>query len=289
VLDHVRAGGTVTCAAESRPGFADMDDDGHPSGLALELCRAVALAVIGPAAKVQLVLPEAEATFAGLAAGGADLAFLSGGALSEHRLATALIQGPTVFLDSVALLVPDADAARAPADLAGRTVCVMIGSAGQRAAEATLGSLTPPIARLPFREDVELRDAYNVGRCDAVAGEVTWLEDVRRDGGINGRHSRLLRPPLAVIPLLATAPASDGAWAGLVFAVLNAIIADAAPPSAWRAAAMLEHPALRPTWRADIRAALGGYADMRDRNLSPDAARLSAPWPLGLLTPALTD
>ena len=47
-------------------------------------------------------------------------------------------------------------------------------------------------------------DAYNVRRCHAVAGELTWLATVPRDRGVNNMGSRILPEPLAAYPLLAT-------------------------------------------------------------------------------------
>jgi general L-amino acid transport system substrate-binding protein len=280
ILAHVRRTGLLTCAAESRPGFATMDEQGEVHGLAVDLCRAVAIAVAGPNASVRMTLPEADNEFAALAHGATNLAFLSAEAIAEHHLAGALIPGPVVFIDPIALMAPVSAKAQRPEDLAGHTICLMIGSPAQRALEATLGTAVPPIARLAFREDVEMLDAYNVGRCDGVVADATYLAEMRLSPGINHLQSRILLPPLALTPFVATTPAGDGAWASRVGWILNGLLAEtAAAPSL-----------LHAQWRNDVRAALGSYTDMRERNLGAGSPLKLPPWPNeawpnGLLVP----
>ena len=291
MLAHIRATKTLVCAAEARPGIAHEDANNELHGLAVELCQAVAVAVLGPNGTVEVTTPDSAKEFSELAHQPPDLVFFSGGTFDEHHLTQSFIPGPTVFIDPVTVMVPEASKIMQPADLAGATICTMIGSTGQRAMEASLGVATPPIVRLTFREEVEMLDAYNVGRCDAMADDASTLAGYRLTTGINRMQSRLLAPPLALTPVLAATPAGDGAWASLAGWVLHDIISGAVPKSAWRSEADLATPALRPNWRAEVGAKLGTYADMRVRTMG-DGSRLrlpvwpNAPWPEGLLLPA---
>lgn len=285
----MRAARTLTCAAEPRPGFADADEKGDISGLAVDLCRAVAIAALGPDATVHVALPESEKEFSALAGGGTDLAFLTGEALEAHHLRGERIAGPTVFIDPLSLMVPVDSPVQHPADVAGQVVCAMIGSPAHRALEAALGGLTPPIARSTYREDVEMLDGYNVSSCTVVAEANSRLAEMRLDGGINHVKSRILTPPLALTPVFATAPTSDGRWAALAFAVLEDLAGQPAARSGWDGAAA-EIPGLRPGWREDVRKAVGDYAAMRERHMGKDSpldlpAWPNAPWPDGLLMP----
>ncbi len=225
ILDKVTRAKTLVCAAEARPGFADADDKGQVTGMALDLCRAVARAVIGPDATVRLTMPETDASFAAIAQGDADITFLSDETITQHGLAPALIPGETVFIDPVALMVPAASGVQLPADLAGHTICLITGSAGQRALEERLGALQPGILRQAFREDVEMLDAYNVGRCDATVDETSRLAEMRHTPGINHLQSRILPAPLALIEVLASTPVQDGPWASLIGWKLREIMA----------------------------------------------------------------
>ena len=55
VLDRVKAEGVVRCGASARPGFAAAGED-RITGLAVDLCRAVAVAVLGPRGRVEFRL-----------------------------------------------------------------------------------------------------------------------------------------------------------------------------------------------------------------------------------------
>jgi len=210
-LEKVQRTGVLLCAAEERPGFAGEQ------GLALDFCRAVARAVAGPNAKVAFALPESDADFAGLA----DVMFLSQDDIAEHGLASRIVVGPEVFRDPITLMVPETSAAKVPGDLAGHSICLMIGSPGQRALEDRLSSLRPAIMRQSFSEDIELLDAYNVGRCDAAVAETSTLAAMRETRGINGLRSRILAEPLAVTAILAAVPAGEAEWAEQVFGALR--------------------------------------------------------------------
>ncbi len=279
-LDDIRTAGIMTCAAEARPGFADSVDDAAPQGVAVQLCRALAIAVLGPQARIRFTLPEADAAFDDLGRGGADVVFLTAASLSLHHLTASFVPGPVVFFDPIAALVPAASSVHAPEDLAGRPICVKIGSPGHAALEARLGQLAPPVMRMTFREDVEMLDTYNVGGCDAAVDEASRLAEMRGLGGVNRLKSRVIAPPLGMTSIIAATPASDGAWSGLVFWVLDALIADRQPPSPWRGELAVAVHGLRPGWRAEVKAALGP-----DPVTPDDEAWPNAPWPAGLLPP----
>lgn len=289
-ISRIRAENTLRCAVEPRPGFADARPDGRITGLGVDLCRAVTIALLGPDGRVDVSLVETDDQFEGLRHGAADLALLSGAAIADHRLGTSVLPGPVVFIDPITLMVPVSSMVQSLHDLGGRTVCVMIGSSAQRALEDQLDGVA--ISRLAFGEDVEMLDAYNVGNCDAVVEHATRLAQMRRAAGINRLQSRILARPLALTPVLAATPVTDGAWAGLVSWTLQLVIAADGKPSRWRATAAAPLGDLRAGWLSDMKAVLGTYAAMRDRHLGAGSplgltAWPNAPWPEGLL-PRLT-
>lgn len=201
--------------AQARPGFAEADAQGAISGRALDLCRAAAVAVVGPTARIHLKVIDAEYGQEGLA-GAFDIVF----APTEDLPPQASVKAKAVLFDPIALMVPDRSSAHVSSDLAGQSVCLIIGTPAQRALEATLGRTKPAIVRMSFREDVEMLDAYNVGRCDAAVDETSRLDEMREQGGINRVRSRVLAPPLAITEVIAATPAGDDAWNAAVAAAL---------------------------------------------------------------------
>ena len=51
-IDRIRAEGILHCGGTVRPGLAFPGPDGKLAGLEVDLCRAVATAVLGPASKI---------------------------------------------------------------------------------------------------------------------------------------------------------------------------------------------------------------------------------------------
>lgn len=295
VLDRVHQEQVLRCGAEPRPGVAAAAAAGRIEGLAVDLCRAVAIAVLGPQGRIAFRLYGSRRDFDALREGQDELAFLSGTAIAAEGSAPQIVAGPTVFIDELALLVPQNSPVRRLQDLAGNTICLMIGSAAQRALEAAISRLRLSVARLAFEEDVEMLDAYNVQRCQAMAGEATRLAAMRLSSGINHLTSRILSPPLALSPVVAATGTADGEWSRLVRWLIQALILGDAPPSARRAGSdSVNLPAaalgLRPLWRQEVKDATGFYADMLRRRLGDGSPlRLArgpnAVWPDGLLLP----
>ena len=150
------------------------------------------------------------------------------------------------------------------------------------------------VKRLGFQEDVELRDAYNVGRCQAIAAEATFLAEVRQDGGVHGLKSRILDGPLALDPIYLATGIDDARWSAIATWTLEGVKAAAVPLSGWsgdggRSLSGAATPlGFREGWTNDVTKAVGTYADIWRRNLGEGSPLKlqpgpNAPWPQGLL------
>lgn len=296
-IDRIRAEGALHCGAVERAGIAEQPpagpDAGGTVGIAVDVCRALAVAVLGPHGRVVFTLYDAPHSFDPLRSGADELGFLTGGEIADQNLGATLLPGPTIAINPIAIMVPDTSPVRRLADLSGQTVCVMIGSAPQRALEAAASTLHLSIARLPYEEDVEMLDAYNVGRCGAVVGEAGYLAGMRQTPGVRPLASRLLPETLTADPIIAVTRTDDGAWAADVAWVFDALLLADARPGAWQPSAKNALPAknlpgLRPDWQPEVAAAVGSYAAIVRRNLTDRLGLAPGPnalWPSGLLLP----
>jgi hypothetical protein len=118
-------------------------------------------------------------------------AMVAGGARAGDEL------GADPAVDRLSVLVPVASRVRTLGDLAGETVCLMTASAEHHALEAVAARLRFDFVRFAFQEEVEMIDAYAVGRCGAMVGDWAALVRLRGPMGINRLTSRLLAEPLA--------------------------------------------------------------------------------------------
>ncbi|GAC1345474.1 MAG: amino acid ABC transporter substrate-binding protein [Acetobacteraceae bacterium] len=288
VLERVRAEGVLRCGGMERPGVLEQRGEGL-RGLAVDLCRAVAVAVLGPPARVEVQVFGAGPLLDPVRGGAVDLAVLSGDVVAAEGLAGRVVRGPTIFIEQLALLVKAAATARVPADLAGAGICFMIASPAPAALEAALAG--SGFVRLGFEEEVEMLDAFNAGRCEAIASAATSLARLRRTRGALRGPVRMLDEALDVYPVFAATPVRDGAWAALVGWVLDGLIAGSRPASQWRGGGEPVVPGLQPDWLQRVTATVGSYAAMRERAFGAASgldlpAGPNQPWPAGLLLPA---
>jgi general L-amino acid transport system substrate-binding protein len=212
VLERVRRDNVVRCAAEERPGVAVPRPDGGVEGIAVDLCRHVAVAVLGRGGRIAFT-PDGPVE-------DSDVALVAtGGVAARVRLAF----GPVVFVERLSILVPATSPVRVPRDLAGETVCLMIASPAHSALEKLVRQTGIDITRLAFEEDVEMNDAYAVGRCGAMVGGEATLSGLREPMGINRLVSRLVAASLARVSLMAATGTSDRGWSAIVFWVARSL------------------------------------------------------------------
>jgi general L-amino acid transport system substrate-binding protein len=277
VMARVRADHVVRCATIVRAGLAVPTLDGtHWRGLAVDMCRAVAAAVLGDPTRISL-RPYIGNGIASLHRPD-DLVFLSSTQLigDNARGNDALHLGPTVFHDALGLLVPAMGAATI-AELSRKVVCVEAGSPADRALTQYFDQHHLDLHEHPFQETDEMRQAYDAGNCDALAGPLTTLASVRADPS-EGRHTdRILSQVLVDQPILAATP-GDARWSQIVWWTFSALVdAEADGISGAQLDINAAIPGVPPAvgrdlglsreWQHDALVAGGNYGEVYDRNL----------------------
>jgi general L-amino acid transport system substrate-binding protein len=285
VLDRVKARGSVRCGGFARPGLAAADRNIW-RGLEVDVCRAVAAAVLGSADRISFHGYEGAAAAELLVKDGDDISFLTGTEIQDHRLSGRIVPGPAIFIESHALMIPAAAPERHVTDLSGDAgICFMSGSPLERSLPAFFDARARRWRPVPFSEDGEMLDAYNVQRCHAVAGEVTTLAAQRQERGVNNLASRILPEPLLTYPILATTSTRDGEWSAIVAWAVYTLIAADRPPGKWLTGGADAMPAplaevgLGAGWQARVVKAVGTYRDIFERNLGTGSALRLPPGP----------
>ena len=280
VLANARERGVVRCGSIIRPGLAVPSRAGRWSGLAVDVCRAIAAAVLGSAERIDFhgyLGPEP------FRPGGEydDVAFITDREMLEYELWNVYVTGPVVFHDAFALLVPAHGAAHA-AGLAKSSVCVEPGTAADRSLTAYSGAHRIALSEHPFQEPDEMRQAYLDGRCDALAGPETTLANVRADP-VEGRPGdRILPEILGDEPIYAATVPNDGRWSALVRWTFGNLLR-AEEDGITRATAS-EHRRLEgvppavgkqldlvPDWSTRQLLAVGNYGEIFQRNFGRDS------------------
>ncbi len=284
MLERVRANGFVQCGAQERPGLALEDARGEWHGLEVEICRAVAVAALGPKARFAFHRYDADNDYDSVREGRDQVSFASLDELTDHKVTDKLVPGPTIFVETHDIIVAEASQAKRAADLGMASICFLNESAPNSSLDAWFETRQIPIVRFGFREDGEMYDAYEVQRCTAVVGEATELARERLHGGPNHLKSRFLPDHLATFPIVAATPvASDAQWSGIVAWTIDTLIA-ASPKETYHTGGGLRVVpvagaglGLAADWQKTLIATVGTYDDIFRRTLGEGSPFKLAP------------
>jgi len=311
-VERVRAAGAVRCGVVATPeDWNKTDLHGPLAPLAVEVCKAVAVAVNGPASALTIA-PFASELEAEEALGRAAVDLVVGvtpDATSAWRWNIAF--GPPVFFDGQGLLVRGDLAADSLAALAGRKVCVIEGTDNEKVLLARSVAQGIAIVPLPFQEEGEMDDGLAVRHCDAISAYVSRLAQVRGAYPKQLARDRILPQLLTLAPVAPAYRRDDAQWGLIVDFTVHALVqaeasgvtgANVAAQRAsedplvqrllgsdWATSRALGLPAH--DWAARVIAAVGNYGEIYERTVGRDSALrlprgLNALWSQGGLMQA---
>ena len=216
-LDQVRSAGRLVCGSITEPGDYTKDDThGRTQAFGEDVCRAVAAAVLGDAARVTLNGYHDEQE--GLTALQAGRIALLVGASPNPGLAAryGAAYGHPVFFDGQGFLVRRDSGIASLADLAGKTVCFIGNTPAEADATRVLGARGIKFLPFPFEEMGEMQAALVTNHCRAQTGDVSSLATGRT--GFHGQKSAFVILPelITLDPLCPVVRADDAAWMRIV-------------------------------------------------------------------------
>ncbi len=176
VLEKVKAQGSVRCGvAGDKPGFSLIDDHGRWTGMDVDLCRAVAAAVLGDADKVEYLATTAKNRFTALASGEIDILSRAASWTAE-RVANLGVDFTTVwFYDGQGFMTHAADGIKKLTDLDGATFCLSPGTTSEQNLEDYFGQRGLTYKTVVIEKSPELYAAFQRGRCNAISNDLSGL------------------------------------------------------------------------------------------------------------------
>lgn len=277
VVDRVKTRGLVRCGSVERPGLAHDAGNGRWAGLDVDICRAIAAAVLGSPEKIGYNGYETPKQFDAIGNQYDDVYFLTGLEINDQKLAGKITPGPIVFVESHAVMVPSTSPVQHVGELAGKKICFMIASPVERSLNAYFESLRKEWLRNPYSEDVEMNDSYDVQNCDAVAGEITTLALTRLNPIKKGMTSRILPETLSAYPVIAATGTGDAQWSAIVAWTVYTLISAERQKTKWYDGDAKAMPVYAPElgldkdWQHRVISAIGNYSDIFERNLGKES------------------
>jgi general L-amino acid transport system substrate-binding protein len=224
-LSSVRAAGVLRCGIDqAQAEYSTSDDHGSREAFDFDLCRAVAVAVLGKNAQIRVThYPDDRTAMQGLSANEVDLA----ATLSDdftHTVEMHLQFTRPLLWDGVGFLVFGKNAIANARQLTGKKICFLAETNTEESVRAWFAREHLNFVPFPFQEEGEMEAAFATGNCAALAGDATRLAQTRAALAAHGKLSRLLSDRISKDPLATAVCDDDPQWALLVTWVMEALV-----------------------------------------------------------------
>ncbi|KQO24370.1 amino acid ABC transporter substrate-binding protein [Acidovorax sp. Leaf76] len=224
-LDGIKARGQVVCGVNTGlAGFAMADASGKWSGLDVDVCRALAAAVLGDGHNVKYVPVDVPQRFTALQSGEVDVLSRNTTFSLTRDASLGLHQTVVTYYDGQGFIVPAKSKIKSTRQLKGQTVCVQSGTTTEKNLldySRTNGLDVKPVM---FEKIDAATSAYLAGRCTAYTTDASGLASLRstiRDGAAT--HA-ILPELISKEPLGPLVRRGDDEWFAVVKWVIYGLI-----------------------------------------------------------------
>lgn len=217
-LDTVKSRGTLICGVEGTiPGFSFVDSSGNYSGLDVDVCKAVAAAVLGDATKVEYRNLDSTERFTALAGGEVDMLSRNTTWTSSRDAAggNGLEFAPTTFFDGQGMMVSKASGITDLKGLQGKSICVETGTTTELNLADRMRALGVTYSEVKFQDSDGVYQAFAEGRCEGATSDRSQLA-ARRTTLPNPDNYVLLDEVMSKEPLGPVTINNDSQWYDVV-------------------------------------------------------------------------
>lgn len=223
-LDDVRERGAVICGVtQGVPGFSNPDDAGNWTGFDVDICRAVAAAVLDDADAVRFVPLSNTERFTALQSGEVDILSRTTTRTLNRDTALGLNFAPVVFYDGQGFMVRESLGVASALDLDGASVCVSAGSTTELNLADYFSANDMSYSPVRFDRADEVLAAYDAGRCDVYTSDLSGLA-ARRLVMENPAEHVMLPETISKEPLAPVVRHGDDQWFDIVTWTVYALI-----------------------------------------------------------------
>lgn len=226
VLDSVKAKDQVVCGVNtSAPGFSGTDSKGEWHGLDVDVCRAVAAAVLGDASKVKFVPLNPPQRFTALQSGEIDmLARNTTWSLTRDASVGAVFTAINYY-DGQGFMVPKKFNVSSAKQLKNAEICLQSGTTSEKNVADYFNANGIPYKSVVFDSPEAAHTAFFSGRCQVISTDMSELAGIRTQSP-NADDYVILSDVISKEPLGPAVRRGDDEWFAIVkwslFAMQNA-------------------------------------------------------------------
>ena len=291
-LEVVKDRGKVICASRNDvPGYGSLDAAGNNTGFDIDLCRALAAAVLGNADAIEIKLISASERGPTVQSGEVDM-LVRTVTWTTSRDAQWGNYAQTMFYDGQGFLVNKSLGVSSALELKGATVCVTLGTTTELNLQDFSSQNDLGITPLTFEDTDAVVAAYQSGQCDAFTNDRSQLAAI--SSAFANRDDHLILPEtISEEPLGPVVPHGDDQWFDIVKTVMGILIYSEAygvnsgsVPTAVTGDAKVdrlfglegsfgqESLGLKNTAAQDVIRSVGNYGEIYERHLGPNGIGL---------------
>ena len=222
-LERVKERGTLVCATgNDTPGFGYVDEGGNNLGFDLDLCRAVAAAVLGDPDAVEFRIVDPAERGPILQAGEVDmLSTVTTWTSSRDAQWGNFTQ--TMFYDGQGFMAPRSLGVASAAQLQNASVCVTQGTTTELNLQDFSNEADLNISAITFEDSDSALEAYRNGQCDAFTTDRSALSSLLGTFSNPGDHV-ILPDTISEEPLGPVVPHGDEQWYDIAKTVMAILI-----------------------------------------------------------------
>jgi len=223
VLARVQERGRVVCAGRTDLlGFGYLDDNGRNIGFDIDLCRAVAAAVLGDPEAIEIVPVTAAERGPVIQTGEVDI-------LSRNVTWTSSRDSQwgnftiTMFYDGQGYMVRGDSGIQSQDDMNGASVCVTSGTTTEKNLAADFRERGLDFEAVIFEDTSSVYNAFFEGRCDVTTSDRSQLAAIRAGADVPDDYV-ILPMIISKEPLTPVVPHGDDQWFDIVKLVMYTLI-----------------------------------------------------------------
>ncbi len=296
-LAAVKAAGELKCGVNTGlGGFSIPDSSGVWSGLDVDVCRAVAAAVLGDGNKVKFIGLSAQQRFTALQNGEIDMLSRNSTWTLQRDSKLALNFTNVTFYDGQGFMVPKKLNVKSAKELNGATICVQTGTTTELNLSNYFRANSMEFKPVVIENQQEVLAAYISGRCDVYTTDASGLASQLKNDIPNGAADHVILPEIiSKEPLGPAVRQGDEQWNDIVkytvFALLQAEESGLTQANVAEMATTSKDPdvqallgavnaegktsgngealGLGEDWAVMVIKAVGNYGEIFDRNIKP--------------------
>ena len=291
-LALVQDRGKVICASRNDvPGYGYLDEAGNNVGFDIDLCRALAAAVLGDSSAIEIRFISAAERGPTIQSGEVDM-LVRTVTWTTSRDAGWGNYVQTMFFDGQGFMVPKALGISSALELKDSSVCVTQGTTTELNLQDFSNQNDLNITPLTFEDTDAVLAAYENGQCDAFTNDNSQLAALGTALSDRDAHT-ILPETISEEPLGPVVPHGDDQWFDIVKTVMGILIYSEAygidssnVPTATTGDTKVDRLfglegsfgqdvlGLEQTAAQDVIRSVGNYGEIYDRNLGPDGIDL---------------